>query len=121
MTAALVLQDLERDVMDLEQKKLPSEVRERVKSIRAKIDALQKQLAPILSGFSPQAAGERLVAEMQRVEGGAWSDAEFREKFGLTSAVLHRRRKEHRIIFGETPGTTFSIRGGSSRKRVPSS
>lgn len=103
----MVLQDLERDVVDLEREKLSREARERVKSIRAKIDALQKQLAPILSSFSPQAAGERIVGEMQGAEGGAWSDAEFREKFGLTSAVLHRRRKEHRIVYWRNAKNDF--------------
>jgi hypothetical protein len=50
--------------------------------------------------FDPDAAGERLVAEMQAAEGGAWTGPELEGgHFQLTPATLHRRRKEHRIIY----------------------
>jgi hypothetical protein len=97
-TNELVL-DLEREVTRLKQEKLTTEGRQRVRNMLAKIEVLQKQLRPLLSTFSPESAGEKIVAEMQMAEGGAWPDAELRKKFNLTSAVLHRRRKEHRIIY----------------------
>jgi hypothetical protein len=49
--------------------------------------------------FDPSAAGGRLVEELKKAEGGAWTGAELQARFGLTSAVLHRRRKEHRILY----------------------
>lgn len=49
--------------------------------------------------FDPHEAGRRLVEQFQTAEGGAWSGAELLERFGLTAAVLHKRRKEHRIVF----------------------
>jgi uncharacterized protein (DUF2384 family) len=97
-TKELVL-DLERDVAGLKREKLTNEGRQRVRNMLAKIEVLQNHLRPLLSSFSPESAGEKLVAEMQMAEGGAWPDVELRKKFNLTSAVLHRRRKEHRIIY----------------------
>jgi hypothetical protein len=52
-----------------------------------------------LQTFDPYAAGERLVEELQETEGGAWTGQELQERFNLTPATLHRRRKEHRIIY----------------------
>ena len=49
--------------------------------------------------FDPYAAGERLVKGLQAAEGGAWTGQELQGRFNLTPAVLHRRRKEHRILF----------------------
>ena len=49
--------------------------------------------------FDPHAAGRRLVEALQAAEGGAWTGPELQERFNLSSAVLHRRRKEHRIIY----------------------
>lgn len=49
--------------------------------------------------FDPHATGQRLVEELQAAEGGAWTGQELQARFGLTAAVLHRRRKEHRIIY----------------------
>jgi hypothetical protein len=49
--------------------------------------------------FDPHEAGKRLVEELQAAEGGAWTGQELNELFGLTSATLGRRRKEHRIIY----------------------
>ena len=52
-----------------------------------------------LQPFDPYAAGERLVKELQAAEGGAWTGQELQGRFNLTPATLHRRRKEHRIIY----------------------
>jgi len=49
--------------------------------------------------LSPESAGEKIVAEMQAAEGGAWPDAELRKKFDLTPAVLHRRRKSIGLLW----------------------
>ncbi len=49
--------------------------------------------------FDPYAAGKRLAEELKEVEGGAWSGAELQARYGLTSAVLCRRRKEYRILY----------------------
>jgi hypothetical protein len=49
--------------------------------------------------FDPYAAGERLVEELQAAEGGTWTGQELQGRFNLTPATLHRRRKEHRIIY----------------------
>lgn len=51
------------------------------------------------SNFDPRAAGERLLEELKQAEDGAWTGRELQTRFGLTSAVLHRRRKEHRVLF----------------------
>ncbi len=52
-----------------------------------------------LGTFDPYAAGERLVEELKATEGGAWTGQELQKRFKLTPATLHRRRKEHRIIY----------------------
>ncbi len=91
--------EIEQDASILRREKLSSQGRERIKNMLAKIEELQRQLKPLLSSFSPESAGEKIIAEMQAAEGGAWTDIELREKFSLTSAVLHRRRKEHRIVY----------------------
>lgn len=49
--------------------------------------------------FDPEEAGRVLVQEMQAAEGGAWTAQELEERFGLSPAALHKRRKEHRIVF----------------------
>ncbi len=67
--------------------------------LKRKIDALCRQLEVIVSMPDPIRAGERLVAELQKAEGGAWTGAELQAKFGLSAAVLHRRRNERRIVF----------------------
>jgi len=63
-----------------------------------------QELKDLISGTKPQAfdpheAGRRLVEELQAAEGGAWTGQELQARFNLTSAVLHRRRKEHRIVY----------------------
>lgn len=49
--------------------------------------------------FDPREAGLALVRQMQKAEGGDWTGAELQNRFALTSATLHRRRAEHRIVF----------------------
>jgi len=49
--------------------------------------------------FNPHAAGRRLVEELQAAEGGAWTGNQLHAFFDLTPSTLHRRRKEHRIIY----------------------
>jgi hypothetical protein len=73
-------------------------------STRQVVCAPAKAAAPppvaVGPAFDPGAAGEQLVAEMQAAEGGAWTGQELQgAHFQLTSATLHRRRKEHRIIY----------------------
>lgn len=49
--------------------------------------------------FDPYAAGERLAEKLKEAEGGAWTGADLLARFNLSPAVLHRRRKEHRIVY----------------------
>lgn len=49
--------------------------------------------------FDPQARGLELVEMAKAAEGGAWSGDDLRKLFNLTPATLHRRRKEHRIVY----------------------
>jgi hypothetical protein len=49
--------------------------------------------------FDPEAKGMQLVEKAKTAEGGAWSGSELQQLFQLSPANLHRRRKEHRIIF----------------------
>ena len=49
--------------------------------------------------FDPQAAGRQVVEKLQAAEGGAWTGQELNALFKLTSANLHKRRTEHRIIY----------------------
>ena len=42
---------------------------------------------------------EQIITELQNAEGGAWSGAELRKKFGLGLADLRRRRAEYRIVY----------------------
>ncbi len=46
---------------------------------------------------------DRIVAELKTAEGGAFTGAELATKFQLTASVLHRRRREHRVIFWRDP------------------
>jgi hypothetical protein len=69
------------------------------------IDGGQIRLQPAPSGaragqsrFDPGEAGRKLAAQMQDAEGGAWTGAELLRTFKLTSANLHKRRSEYRMI-----------------------
>lgn len=98
---------LERAARELERQDLRRPVRRRLGEIRDAVDRLRAALTPpgaartppLRAGFDPEAAGRRLVEQMQAAEGGAWTGAELLARFGLTPAVLHRRRKEHRIVY----------------------
>jgi hypothetical protein len=101
MTTA-ILQKMEFEFEQLGKERLSAGARRNLQTLQAQMQALSKQIEDLrkqLGLFSPEAAAERIVAEMQAAEGGAWPDAEFRRKFHLSSAVLHRRRKEHRIVY----------------------
>ena len=63
----------------------------------AKVGTAGREAKP--KAFDPQEAGQRLVEELQAAEGGAWMGPELQARFHLTPATLHRRRKEHRIIY----------------------
>ena len=95
------LREIERSAAGLEQENLSNKGRLRVKTIKAAVAQLQQSLGALLgqSGFLPQQTGARVVAELQTAEGGAWTGAELEQLFGLKPATLHRRRKEHRVIF----------------------
>ena len=94
-----VLQEIEREAAALKREKLSRAGRLRVNRLVAAVDELHKQLAPLVTPFSPTQAGQGIVAEFKNAEGGAWSGAELQQKFDLSAAVLHRRRKEHRIVY----------------------
>ena len=49
--------------------------------------------------FDPRERGLQIVEKAKTAEGGAWDGNDLSQKFRLSPAVLHRRRKEHRIIF----------------------
>jgi hypothetical protein len=67
------------------------------------LKAATNELRVVLEDIDPltkaRHAGEALVKEMQDTEGGAWTGSELAEKFDLRPAALHKRRKEHRIVF----------------------
>lgn len=96
---------LDRAARDLERQKLRTEARLRLDEIREALDQLRAALGPPgktptrEASFDAEAAGRRLVAQLQTAEGGAWTGGELQSQFGLTPAVLHRRRKEHRIVY----------------------
>jgi hypothetical protein len=95
------LQEVERAASRLKAEKLPKEARAEVVRIHRgvlKVLVALKRLQS-LAPFSPEEAGERLVGELQAAEGGAFSGQELRKAFKLTPQVLHRRRKERRIIY----------------------
>lgn len=60
--------------------------------------AIKVLVGPPAVVFDPLQAGRDVVRQLQKEEGGAWTGAELNEHFGLTSATLHKRRSEHRII-----------------------
>jgi hypothetical protein len=77
----------------------PSKKVERIRAKLAQVKKLQARIAQEQRPFSPRQAGEKLVSEMQAAEGEAFTGADLERKFGLNSATLHRRRKEHRVVF----------------------
>ncbi len=93
------LRAIRRETIGLEGEHLSKKARLKLARILAHMEQLQEQLAPPLTTFSAQKTGERIVAELQNAEGGAWSGVDLKEQFSLTPAVLHRRRKEHRMVY----------------------
>jgi hypothetical protein len=53
----------------------------------------------ITTAFNPLVAGHKLREQLATAEGGAWSGLDLQKQFKLSPAVLHRRRKEHRIVY----------------------
>ena len=43
--------------------------------------------------------GLEVVAKMKSAEGGAWTGKDLQERWNLSSATLHKRRSQHRIVF----------------------
>jgi hypothetical protein len=103
--ADVLVADFERDARAIEAEKLSKHARAALNRMRSKVSTLQSALQQMLEelkeakAFSPEEAGQQIVAELQKAEGGAYSGAELRAKWDLTAAVLHRRRKEHRILY----------------------
>jgi hypothetical protein len=103
--ADVVVEDFERDARALEGEKLSKQARAALKRIRARMSALQSfareslKEAQHVEPFSPEEAGQRIVADLRQAEGGAYTGTDLRTKWSLSTAVLHRRRKEHRIVY----------------------
>lgn len=49
--------------------------------------------------FDARARGLELVEIAKAAEGGAWSGEDLKRLFSLTPSTLHRRRREHRIVY----------------------
>jgi len=79
----------------------------------AKADELHEQLRSLdkkdfsPSTFDPREAGRQAVAQMQEAEGGAWTGRELEERFELTPATLHKRRKDLRIVWWRNARNKF--------------
>jgi hypothetical protein len=103
------LDNFERDALMLEKEKLSKEARAALTRLRAQFDVIRQEIKrlPSIKPFSPKKAGERIVAELQNADGGAWSGADLKSRWGLTAAVLHRRRKERRIVCWRDPRHNF--------------
>lgn len=56
-------------------------------------------IASVSRPFDPNEMGRQMVEKLKAAEGGAWTGSELFEQFELTPANLHKRRKEHRIVF----------------------
>jgi hypothetical protein len=91
------LQELEQDALRLRAEKLSAAGSATLRKIQARVAELRKTIKSI-QALAPHEAGQRVVIEMQAAEGGACSGTDLNKLFGLTAAVLHRRRKERRII-----------------------
>jgi hypothetical protein len=95
------LQELEREALSLKAEKLPKTAQQKMARVLVHVVRMRRAMKEIqaIAPFSPQEAGKRIVLDLQAAEGGAFSGAELKESFKLTPAVLHRRRKERRIIY----------------------
>jgi hypothetical protein len=86
-------------------------VTEAMRGVSVKSQSYTLTLVPVLNvgnepspaavpvGFDPYLAGREAVRQLQTMEGGAWRTSELHSLFSISSAVLHRRRTEFRIIF----------------------
>jgi hypothetical protein len=101
----VLVADFERDARTIETEKLSKHAHAALKRMRSQVSTLKSALEQMLEqlkeakAFSSEEAGQRIEAELQKAEGGAYSGVELRSKWDLTAAVLHRRRKEHRIVY----------------------
>jgi hypothetical protein len=95
------LKSAEKLAAALESEELTDSGRKTLQKLQIKIANLEQSLQAINSPkeFSPEEAGNQAVLGLQNAEGGAWTGTELMKRFDLTPATLHRRRKEHRIIF----------------------
>ena len=120
----VLVADFERDARTIETEKLSKHAHAALKRMRSQVSTLQSALEQMLEqlkeakAFSPEEAGQRIVAELQKAEGGAYSGVELRSKWDLTAAVLHRRRKEHRIVYWRDSNTISFTRGGNLPRQV---
>lgn len=70
----------------------------------------------IVYGFAPPSEdplatarerGREAASRLQKMQGGAWTGAQLKERFDLSSATLHRRRADHRIVFWQDAKHVF--------------
>ncbi len=73
-------------------------------------------LDEVLYGFAPPAddplaaarkRGIQAASHLQQMEGGSWTGAELKSQFDVNAATLHRRRKEHRVVFWRDARNAF--------------
>ena len=76
-----------------------AEIQQQIAALQAKLNRILSNTTPEKVRFDPDVAGHDLAVRMQETEGGSWTGTELERRFGLTPATLHRRRKEHRIVF----------------------
>jgi hypothetical protein len=93
--------ELRRLVKNLQRADLSRTARRIVELLKARTAELQGMLEALEDrpAFSPIEAGLALVTAMQAAEGGAWTGKDLQERFKLSPATLHRKRKEHRILY----------------------
>lgn len=80
-----------------------AEIQQRIADLQSELNRILGEAVSPGARFDPEERGRELAVQMQQAEGGAWTGAELEKLFGLTPATLHRRRKEHRIVFWRDP------------------
>jgi hypothetical protein len=95
----LEFEQIEEDVSRIRAAKLSANARKLVDQLASRIKDLQHRLHVTLAIPDPHKAGESIVASLQNAEGGAYTAAELPQQWQLSTAVLHRRRTEFRIIY----------------------
>jgi hypothetical protein len=84
-----------------------------LQTIIERFEVSQTQLLGMLhnisdaADFSPEKAGNEVVKVLQKSDGGAWTSEELRDKWQLTPATLHKRRKDFRMVFWRDPQNHF--------------